>query len=95
VHGPASFAGLLRSLGIAAEHLAEHPQSAGDEHRAAGAAAEAAAAARAGELPLGDAGAPAPAAGDPAAGGAPPTARRRGGRAAARVDLEGQLGFDW
>jgi hypothetical protein len=32
VHGPASFAGLLRGMGIDAEHLAEHPQTAGDEH---------------------------------------------------------------
>jgi len=29
VHGPASFAGELRARGIDAEHLAEHPQSAG------------------------------------------------------------------
>ncbi len=29
VHGPASFAGELRALGVDAEHLAEHPQSAG------------------------------------------------------------------
>jgi hypothetical protein len=96
VHGPASFAGLLRSLGIAAEHLAEHPQSAGDEHRAAGAAAEAAAAARTGELPLDDAGAPG-AAVDDVAGKAPPAPRRarREGRAAARAEPEGQLGFDW
>mgnify|MGYP002778052317 CR=1 FL=1 len=35
VHGPASFAGLLRGMGIDAEHLAEHPQTAGDEHVAA------------------------------------------------------------
>ena len=30
VHGPASFAAHLRSLGIDAEHLADHPQDAGD-----------------------------------------------------------------
>jgi putative mRNA 3-end processing factor len=31
VHGPASFAAHLRSLGLAAEHLAEHPQDAGTD----------------------------------------------------------------
>lgn len=31
VHGPASFAGELRALGVDAEHLAEHPQSAGTQ----------------------------------------------------------------
>lgn len=31
VHGPASFAGELRARGIDAEHLAEHPQSAGQD----------------------------------------------------------------
>lgn len=44
VHGPASFAGVLRGLGIDAEHLAEHPQTAGDEHEAAAARAAAPAA---------------------------------------------------
>ena len=32
VHGPASFAGVLRGMGVDAEHLAEHPQTAGAEH---------------------------------------------------------------
>jgi putative mRNA 3-end processing factor len=31
VHGPASFSAHLRSLGIDAEHLADHPQDAGEE----------------------------------------------------------------
>jgi hypothetical protein len=31
VHGPASFSQHLRSIGLYAEHLAEHPQDAGEE----------------------------------------------------------------
>ena len=38
VHGPASFAGELRALGVDAEHLAEHPQSAGTGEADAGGA---------------------------------------------------------
>jgi Cft2 family RNA processing exonuclease len=85
VHGPASFAGLLRSLGIDAQHLAEHPQSAGDEH----VAATASAAARTGELPLGDVGATE----EKERAIRTPT-RRRDARTEAGAD-EGQLGFDW
>jgi hypothetical protein len=106
VHGPASFAALLRSLGFDAEHLAEHPQSAGDEHVAAARAAGREAAgrgARDGELPLGDVGAAA-AAGDDAPGRAEPARptrtpaappRRRPAASAADPAADRQLGFDW
>ena len=92
VHGPASFAALLRSLGFDAEHLAEHPQSAGEEHRAATRAAT-----RDGELPLEDAGT-ARAIGDVAPAPPPvtPRARAAGRRSAPpAADPDRQLGFDW